>query len=212
MSRIRSCILSCLVVALIPVACAPASQTGGDEWVAAGGTAAQATTVPPGTILEAALTSTLDSGTNRVGDAFVATVAEPVQVDSQPVITAGSKVTGKVTEVVPAKRGAGNASLTLSFENLILPGGKIVPMTASISESTGSKKKRNSAIIGGSAAGGAILGRILGEDSKDAVVGAVVGGAVGTGVVLAQAGDQVRLPAGTILVLRLDEPLRIPRS
>jgi hypothetical protein len=201
-----------MVLALIAAACAPAPVSDGGGPEATHRTAAATHTVPPGTELQAALTTTLDSGTNRVGDTFVATVTEPVHVDSEPVIAAGSKITGRVTEVKAARRGAGNASLTLRFDSLILPQGEVLPITASFSDSTGGRKKRNSAIIGGSAAGGAILGRILGEDSKDAIVGAVVGGAVGTGVVVAQEGAQVRLPAGTVLVLQLGEALQVPEA
>ncbi|HET6277740.1 MAG TPA: hypothetical protein VFG08_03060 [Candidatus Polarisedimenticolia bacterium] len=212
MSHPKASALMGMALALITAACGPAPVSDGGAQEATQQTAATTRTVPPGTELEAALTTTLDSGTNRVGDTFVATVTEPVQVDSEPVIEAGSKITGRLTEVKAAKRGAGNASLTLRFDSLILPQGEVVPITASFSQSTDSMKKRNSAIIGGSAAGGAILGRILGEESEDALVGAVVGGAVGTGVVLAQEGAQVRLPAGTVLVLELGEPLHIPQA
>lgn len=212
MSCLNAVRWTCMVVALITAGCAPASVSDSGAQETTRQTVAGTRTVPPGTELEAALTSTLDSETSRVGDTFVATVTEPVHVDSEPVIAAGSKIAGRVTEVKTASRGAGNASLTLRFDSLILPQGDVLPITASFSQSTDSKKRRNSTIIGGSAAGGAILGRILGEESKDALVGAVVGGAIGTGVVLAQEGAQVRLPAGTVLVLELGEPLHVPQA
>jgi len=110
---------------------------------------------------------------------------------------------------VPAKRGAGNASMTLRFERLEPTGSDSVDIVASLSDQSDSKKKRNAAIIGGSAAGGALLGRIMGKDTKGAVVGAVVGGAIGTGVVMSKEGEQVNLPSGTLLDVKLERAIQV---
>jgi outer membrane lipoprotein SlyB len=83
-------------------------------------------------------------------------------------------------------------------------------IVAGLSQKSGSKKKRNAAIIGGSAAGGALLGRMIGKDTKGAVVGAIAGGAVGTGVVMSKEGEQVKLPAGTEMTIKLEESIRVP--
>ena len=169
-------------------------------------------TVPQGTFIEIALNSSLNSGGNNVGDDFTARVTEPVVVGDRVVIPAGSTVRGTVQAVTPAKRGAGNASMTLAFQRIDLPGGYSTNMIASLSERSASKKKRNAGIIGGSAAGGALLGRILGKDTKGAVVGSIVGGAIGTGVVLSKEGAQVNLPAGTELAIQLDSSMQVPGS
>jgi outer membrane lipoprotein SlyB len=52
---------------------------------------------------------------------------------------------------------------------------------------------------------GTILGAVLGG-KKGAVVGAVLGGA---GAILATEGQDVELPRGTVLRVRLDEELRV---
>jgi hypothetical protein len=115
-----------------------------------------------------------------------------------------------VKSAAAAKRGAGNASLKLAFVGIELPDEETVAMSASFADQTKSQKKRNAAIIGGSAAGGALLGRILGKDTKGAVVGALAGGAVGTGVVMSKNGEQVNLPAGSQIALRLEESIEVP--
>ncbi|MFQ5701867.1 MAG: hypothetical protein ACE5HU_08505 [Acidobacteriota bacterium] len=168
------------------------------------------TTLPEGTILEVQLNSRLSSGANRVGDTFMAEVIEDVRGRSGRVIPAGSTIYGTVSEVKKAKRGAGRASLGITFTQIDLPGGFSSPISASLYEESESKKKKNAAIIGGGAAGGAVLGRILGKNTKGAVIGSIVGGAIGTGVVLSKKGEQVELPAGTVLSIRLDEPLKVP--
>lgn len=169
------------------------------------------TTVPEGTVIEVRLASGLNSGTNRAGDAFAAAVAKDVMVDGRRAIPAGSTVSGIVKSVTPAKRGAGNASLSLAFNSLELPDESSVPIVAGFSGRTASKKKHDAAVIGGSAAGGALLGRLIGKDTKGAVVGALAGGAVGTGVVMSKEGDQVNLAAGATLSLRLEQSVRVPR-
>ena len=163
-----------------------------------------------GTILSVSMTSSLSSGTANAGDRFEAEVARAVTVDGEVTIPAGSRVRGFVEDVHKAKRGAGHGSLTLRFDRLVLPGGQETDLKAVLAQETDGKKKRNAAIIGGSAAGGAVLGRVLGDDTKDAAIGAVVGGAIATGVVLAKKGDQVEIPAGTLLDLQLEEPAVVP--
>lgn len=166
-------------------------------------------TIPAGTQIVIAMKKTLDSGENLPGDPFSAEVIQDVQVDGHNAIPAGSIVRGEVASVKAAKRGAGQASMTLAFNSLTLPDDTVAPLAASLSEQTESKKGRNAAVIGGSAAGGALLGKMIGKDTKDAVMGAVVGGAIGTGVVMAQEGAQVKIPKGAELVIQLDEPMKI---
>jgi outer membrane lipoprotein SlyB len=167
--------------------------------------------LPAGTQFEIKLKQTLDSGENQAGDQFAAKVIHDVKLNGRTVIPAGSMVRGEVKDVKAAKRGAGQASMTLAFNMLILPDNSSAPMVASISQSSESKKKRNAGIIGGAAAGGALLGKIIGKDTKGAVVGAVVGGAIGTGVVMSKDGEQVKIPRGTEFMIRLDENLKISR-
>src|SRR5262245_4106925 len=167
-------------------------------------------TVPEGTIVSASLQSKLSSGTNHVGDNFSAQVNEPVMINGHEAIPAGATIHGTVTAVTPAKRGAGRGSMSLGFDRLELPGGYSTTMVAGLSQESASKKGRNAAIIGGSAAGGSLLGRVLGKDTKGAVIGAIVGGGIGTGVVMSKEGEQVNLPAGYDLPIRLDASLKVP--
>ena len=68
---------------------------------------------------------------------------------------------------------------------------------------------KTAAIIGGSAAGGALLGKILGGSTQDIAAGAVVGGGIGTGIAAGTKGKALVIPAGTDLALTLDQPLTI---
>lgn len=205
-----------LATALTAAACGQSppdgQQAASDEadQRAQGQAQAQSFTVPGGTLIHLTLNDSLGSAHSRVGDGFTARVASAVIVDGRKVIPAGSTVRGTVREVRAAKRGAGNASLTLGFTRIDLPGGYSSEISASLTDRSESKKRRNAAIIGGSAAGGAVLGRVLGKDTKGAVVGSVVGGAIGTGVVLSKEGEQVDLPEGTPIAIQLDSSIKVP--
>jgi hypothetical protein len=166
-------------------------------------------TLPAGTTFDVKMKKTLDSGENVPGDQFSASVLEDVRMDGATIIPAGSIVRGEVREVKAAKRGAGQASMTLAFNVLLLTDDTAVPIVASLSQESKSQKGRNAAAIGGGAAGGALLGKMIGKDTKSAVMGAVVGGAIGTGVVMAQEGEQVKIPRGTELTIQLDDNLKI---
>jgi len=168
--------------------------------------------IPAGTELMLALDTTLSSETSQAGDTFTATVVEPIVIENRTVIPAGSTIQGRVTEASSAKRGAGKGSLALSFGALRLTSGYTTNIVGSFQEVSDSKKKRNAAIIGGSAAGGALLGRILGKDTQGAVIGAIVGGGVGTAVVMSKEGSQAVLPQDTPFGIRLERAIEVPHT
>jgi hypothetical protein len=168
--------------------------------------------VPAGTELSLALDTTLSSETSNAGDTFSATVVEPIVMDGREVIPAGSRIEGKVTEATPAKRGAGEAKLSMSFGALRLASGYKTNIVGSFQDVSASKKGRNAAVIGGSAAGGALLGRILGKDTRSTVIGAIVGGGIGTAVLVGREREQAVIPAGTPFGIRLEQPIQVPHT
>jgi outer membrane lipoprotein SlyB len=64
---------------------------------------------------------------------------------------------------------------------------------------------RDATRIGAGAAVGAIIGGLLGG-GKGALLGVLVGGG---GTIAATEGSDVNLPAGTVLRIRLDQPLEV---
>jgi type IV secretory pathway VirB10-like protein len=170
-------------------------------------------TVPAGTTLEAELTRTVSSATAEVGDTFRARVAQGIHEDGVLAIPAGSELVGEVTEVSSLRRVGGRARLGLRFTDLVLPSGETVPIAASFVQQGRSETKRDAATIGGAAAGGAILGRILnkGDKTKGSVIGAILGAAAGTAIASRTPGEEVTVPEGTAVGVRLDRSVEIRR-
>ncbi|SRR6266545_1105651 len=168
-------------------------------------------TVESGTVLRVELLETLSSESSRPGETFRARVDRDIEQDGRVVIPAGSEVVGEVTEAVPLKKVGGQAKLAVRFTDLVLPSGSSVPIEASFVGQGRSETGRDAATIGGSAAGGAVLGRVLskGNRSKGAVIGAIIGAVVGTAVASRTPGEEVTLGKGDVVDIKLDRPVEV---
>jgi type IV secretory pathway VirB10-like protein len=156
--------------------------------------------------------SGLSSATSRVGDTFRARVMRDVY-DERGIlaIPSGSEVVGTVTQAEALRRVGGRAALGLEMTDLVLPSGETAPLAASFLREGRNETGRDAATIGGAAAGGAILGRILDRDSKKraTVIGAILGAAAGTVIAAKTPGQEVEIPAGTVVAIELDRELRL---
>jgi hypothetical protein len=165
--------------------------------------------LPEGTELQVRLEQPLSSKTARLEDRFDATVALPVRDDAgRVVVPAGTRVRGIVAAVEDAERPAKPGRLDLTFDTIYLDDRTATPLRARV---VSVKENLDRGGTGKNAGIGAIVGGVLGSiigGSKGALIGVVVGGAGG---VVATAGEEVNLPAGTILTVNLDRPLDVRR-
>jgi hypothetical protein len=149
--------------------------------------------------------STLASNTSKVEDPVRGSLAEPVVVSGQTVLPKGAELSGSVTDVKQSGRVKGKAALAFHFDRLSARKETHRIQTAAVTiEAEGSTRK--DVKKGGIGAGlGAIVGGIAGGGSG-AAIGAVVGGA---GTVLATKGDEVQVPAGTVVPVLVQEGLTV---
>jgi hypothetical protein len=167
--------------------------------------------VPSGTVLELELLTPIDSAVNRKGDELQAKTLSALFVDGTEILGAGAYVEGRVTEATASGRVKGRARLAFTFDRLRTSTGIVKIHTSFVEKEAESGKKKDAAVIGGAAGVGAIVGGIIGG-KKGAAIGATVGGAGGTGVVLTTKGEEIRLPAGSQINVRLDQPVVIQRD
>jgi len=167
-------------------------------------------TVPEGTALAVRLDSAVGSDSSRVDDPIEATLTEAVVVNGTEVLPAGSIVRGEVAAVQSAGKVKGRASLALRFRS-VSGHGERYPIAARAAFVAPSTTGKDVAKIAVPAAGGAIIGGLIGG-KKGAAIGTAIGGGGGAAVVLSTAGPQIRLPLGTVLSLPLDQAVdvRVP--
>ncbi len=164
--------------------------------------------LPEGTRVLVRLDEPLSSATARREDRFDASVLRPVRADGAVAIVAGTRVRGIVKMAEPASRGAKGGQLELDFDTLYLEPrrldlrSRVVSLDQDDSGRDAAGKAGIGAVLGG------VLGGILGG-KKGAIVGIIVGG---TGAVVASKGDEVELPAGTVITLELTYPLLIEQD
>lgn len=157
-----------------------------------------------GTEFDVRLQTSLNSGTARVEQRFEATAVEDFTQGGKVLIPAGAIARGFVSSVRPAGRIDRKGSITLSFDEIRILG-RSQRLRASVVQALNGKMTEDATHIGAGAMVGAVLGGIIGG-GKGALVGVLVGGG---GTIAATEGSDVTLPAGTILRIRLDEPLDI---
>jgi hypothetical protein len=167
-----------------------------------------------GTTLSLTLDETLSTETNQAGDAFTATLRDPVYApDGAVLFPAGATVRGRVTQVQKSGRVGETAMLNLAFEAISF-GERSYPLEASVVSANPERVSRQTAgqtagKVAVGAAAGAILGRVLGKDAKSTVKGAVIGAAAGTAIAMGTADVDAVLKAGSVMVIKVDAPIEV---
>jgi hypothetical protein len=198
----------------------PAPQVNAQRALPASPVSAQpAIPIPAGTALMVRLDTTLATFSNRVGDPFQAKVTQPVTVNGATVIPVGSTVEGRVTKVSEPRRISGRPTIGILPEAVILPSGERYYLDATLTDTNirgtdvdqeGQFKgqthdRRDTLEAGGGAAGGMLIGGLIGGGP-----GVLIGGAIGAGSATAHWLAKHRsaiLPAGTELTLELNRPM-----
>jgi hypothetical protein len=162
--------------------------------------------IPVSTEFDVRLQNPLSSATSQVEDRFEATTMVDLQDEKGHVLVpAGAVMRGTVTSVTKATRLERKGSLTVSFDRLTVDH-QSYPIRATVTQALESEGIRGEAQkIGIGAGAGALLGAILGG-AKGALAGILIGGG---GTIAATEGKDVDLPTGTVLRVRLDEPLML---
>jgi hypothetical protein len=162
-------------------------------------------TIPAGQEVDVRLRSTLSSETAQVEQRFETTTVVDLMQNGRVLVPAGSVMRGVVSDVDKAGRVDRDGSLTLTFDKLSV-NGRERNIRGSATEIFESKGIREEGTVAAAGAGvGGIVGGIIGG-VKGAVLGAVIGAG---GAIAATDGKDITLPAGSIVRVRLDSPVRV---
>jgi hypothetical protein len=166
-------------------------------------------TLPAGTVLPVDLETSVGSDISRREQAVRGHLRRAIVHRGVEALPAGTTILGHVTSVRRPGRVQGRGYIALRFTQLDTPGaGTTKISTATVARTAPATKGKDAIEILGPAAGGAVIGRLVGG-KKAAREGAVIGGAAGTGYVLSTRGKEVRLGKGANLAVRLTAPVTL---
>ncbi|UCC95572.1 MAG: hypothetical protein JSW40_02185 [Candidatus Omnitrophota bacterium] len=172
--------------------------------------------IQKGTTLVVILKTPLSSNINKRGDSFVSHLKEALTFKDKAILPKNTQIRGLVKRATRFEKLGDRANLLLLFDQIVLPDGKKIPLVASLDTDEGSKvikiegkAVKDATIIGGGALVGTLAGRTQGKEGAQR--GLVVGTVAGASAVLLSNAMEVKLPVGTELTIKLQEPLLIPK-
>jgi len=164
--------------------------------------------VPAETVITVAIDQSISTKTATSGQAFSATVQDPIEVEGRLAVPKGARASGIVKHAKAAGRFKGGATLALTLTSLTIKNEEYNIQTTAPTEQSKGKGKRTAAMVGGGAGGGALIGGLAGG-GKGALIGGLIGAAAGTGGAGLTGNRDISLPAETQLTFKLVEPLEI---
>jgi hypothetical protein len=166
--------------------------------------------VPVGTNLKIRIEDSLSSKDSRVGDRFMATVLDPVRFNE-------ARVTGHISSIQKSGKIKGRTSMNLAFDSIEMPDARKGTLHGYVTRVYGSGSGRadeeggvesssrtNQTLkrAGIGAGAGAIIGAIAGG-GKGAAIGLILGGAGGAGSLAIQGSKELKIDAGTEMLVRV---------
>lgn len=170
-------------------------------------------TIAPGTFLTVRVNQLLSSDHNHAGDAFSASLVNPVVVNGVVVADRGQTIQGRVSEAQKAGRVSGTSRLGVELTDLSLVDGDQVPLHTSLVTRNGRTSEGRDAVGIGAATGvGAIIGAGAAgrhEVGEGAAIGAGAGAAAGIIGVLLTRGKPTYITPEQVLTFRVENPIVI---
>ena len=177
---------------------APAPAPGGNQL-----------TIPAGTWVTVRVNEYLASDRNRQGDAFTATLSQPLIAQGYVVARRGQTIGGQITMAEKGGMVKGTSHLGMELTDLTLVDGQRVPVrTELVQYSGGTSVGRDVAAVGTATGVGAAIGAAV-NGGVGAGVGAGIGAAASViGVLVTRGNKTVVYPEDT-LTFRLASPVTI---
>jgi hypothetical protein len=163
-------------------------------------------TIPAGTTLVIRIDQRISVKESRAGDKFTGEIVNPVLEGDKVLVPKGALVGGVVD--VSHRRGhfKGRSLLELRLTSLTMDGTRYPLATRDIARTKKGKGKRSTALIGGGAGLGMLVGG-LASGGTGLLIGGLAGGGAGTAVAGLTGNRDVDIPAESIIHFKLAEDL-----
>jgi hypothetical protein len=192
----------------------PTTTASGNTVTHGGAGGGNVGTIAAGTNIALTADQRICTDSNKVGDTFTATVANPVVGSNGAVIPAGSSVSGHVVALGASKAVGQTVTFSLAFDNLTV-NGTGYPLDAALAGTPQLAQHRttgagtDAAKVGGGAVVGALIGGLVSHKVTGAVIGGAAGAAAGGGVAVATGKFDACLPQGGKLNIQLNSDRQI---
>jgi hypothetical protein len=183
-----------------------------DRPLASGPVAPAKITISAGTNLAIRIDQTISVKSNRPGDTFTGEIVNPViDPSGNAIIPKGTPVAGVVD--VSHKRGRfkGASTLALRLTSMTLNGAHYQLQTADMAQHKKGKGKRSTAMIGGGAGLGMLIGG-LASGGTGMLIGGLAGGGAGTAGAAFTGNRDLSIPAETVIRFKLSQDLVVQAS
>jgi hypothetical protein len=166
--------------------------------------------IPSGTIVEARIDQTLSTRRSHAGQRFHASLAAPLVIDGQELISQGAPIEGTVTMCKPSGRFKGRGEIAIRLDSIEYKGQPVLIQTSLDAKRSGAHKKADILFIGGGAGTGAVIGAVAGG-GPGAAIGAGAGAGAGFVGAVITGKKQVVIPAEMVFTFHLTSPLELAR-
>lgn len=174
-------------------------------------------------VINMTVSQVLDSSYSTEGDEFFAEVTQDVYGDKGIIIPKGTVAHGMLAGTTEAKRLGRAATLSLSFDYLVTPDGREIPIEGQMTTKLHPVVETGKIVaqdVGYTVAGGAVGGLMalnwLGWEAAIAsqgytlAGGAAIGGAVGLGMALIRKGHEVMIAPGDEIKVKIKTSVDLP--
>lgn len=174
-------------------------------------------------VINMTVSQVLDSSISMEGDEFFAEVTSDVYGDKGIIIPKGTKAHGIIDMIGGNKRLGRMATLTLSFDYLVTPDGREIPIEGKMSTKLNPVAETAKIVaqdvgytLAGGAVGGVMAVQLLGLEAAIAsqgytvAGGAAIGGVVGLGAALIRKGGEVLIAPGDQIKVKIKSSVDLP--
>jgi hypothetical protein len=164
--------------------------------------------VPAGTVLTIRTGQALSSKTSQSGQAFLATLAQPVSVGGRPAFPAGATVGGTVVNAKAKGKIKGEGQLDLALTSISVGNHTYPIQTQILTNTEKGKGKRTAVTTAGGGGAGALIGGIAGG-GKGALIGLAAGAGAGLVGGAVTGNKQIEIPSESALSFTLSQSVTL---
>lgn len=174
-------------------------------------------------VIKMTVSQVLSSGFTEEGDEFFAEISTEVEGDKGVILPTGTIAHGCVREISDSKRLGRDGWIEVSFDYLITPDGREIPIKGEMSTKMNpvTATARNVAVSTGYTAAGGLVGGLLAlnmfglpaavaSQGYTVAGGAALGGAVGLGMALYRKGKDVLISPGDEIRVKITSSVALP--